>query len=94
MTNLEIRAIDGRKRLAPTPARTFLDTVFIFSASVYLSVKWMSFYKCDGSKLGDVLLWVDMVHYTQRMPSELTGGFILAPVLVHFFFIRAWVKPQ
>lgn len=36
----------------------FLDTVFIFSASVYLSVKWSSFYNCDGSKLDDVLLWV------------------------------------
>lgn len=70
-----------------------MDTVFIFSASVYLSVKWTSFYNCDGSKLDDVLLQAGLVHCTQGMPSELTGGFALAPVLAHLF-IRAWVKPQ
>lgn len=52
---------DWLSLFTPHPLRVFLDTLLIFSASVYLSVKWICFHKCDGNKLDDILLQADTV---------------------------------
>lgn len=50
--------------MGSSPYQVFLDTLLVFSASVYLSVKWTHFHKRDGNKLDNILLQVGMVHCT------------------------------